>query len=362
MINNFSSDSILYYPTIEFQSETWVKAAITYWDKIYRIVPPSYIPRDSDEIKIGISEGVIENINLTEEDLKETADKFEAYCNDLDWLPDGFETSRFEVRLHDEKIDERLKPYFKEFAGSMNKDGFYSVRPEIANGYMFFLSDTISKRRNLARLSDNEDMFTAMTYFDAEGNFDDWISDSEREEHYTNLILENVIPGDIRSIRMDRIIEIGAKLKNYKEEFREMTSEFAQNLSKIEDPKFALKELSKFKTNLEDSQLTRTEILSGVCKNLLPSALYVGIPTFTASLVGNLFTTRDDLFGLVTFASGATMASIATLMDSGKEVRKNWKSKRSNYYLDIRKDLTANEGGPIRFHNIQGRLDEFVND
>lgn len=363
MINNFSSDSVLYYPSIEFQSETWVKAAITIWDKIYRIKPDDYDAEDPYEIKIAISEGIIEDIILSEDDLRQTADNFEHYCNDLDWYPDGFDSSTFEVRLHDDKIDSRLKDFFREFSGPVDKEGFYRLRPEIANGYMFFLADTISKRRNIARLTDDPDMFTAMTYFDVDGNLDEWLCNSEAEEHYSNLIIENMIPKDIRSIRMDRIIKLGDNLKNNKAQFRETVSEFSEKLSKIEDPQFTIKEIEKFKNNIENSQLTRKELVSGFAKNIIPSALYVGVPTFTASLIGSVFNNNDDMFiNAMQFANCAMISSVASVMDAGKEVRKSWKSKKSNYYLDLRKELTSMENSQIRIQNMHRRLDEYVND
>lgn len=363
MINNFSSDSILYYPSIEFQSETWVKAAITIWDKIYRIKPDDYKADDPEEIKIAISEGIIEDIILSEDDLRKTADNFEFYCNDLDWFPDGFDSSTFEVRLHDDKIDSRLKDFFREYAGPVDKEGFYRLRPEIANGYMFFLADSISKRRNIARLTDDPDMFTAMTYFDIDGKLDEWISDSEATEHYSNLIIENIIPQDIRSIRMDKIIRLSDNLKNNKAEFRESVAEFSEKLSKIEDSQFAIKELMKFKKSIEEHQQTRKELVSSFSKNIVPSALYVGIPTFTASLIGSIYATKEDLFtSAIQFANCAMIASVASVIDAGKEVRKSWKSKKSNYYLDLRKDLTSMENSKIKIQNIHRRLDEYVND
>lgn len=362
-MNNFSSDSILYYPSIEFQSETWVKAAITFWDKIYRIKPDDYDAEDPDEIKIAISEGVIEDIILSDEDLRKTADKFEKYCNDLEWHPDGFQTSTFEVRLHDDKIDSRLKDFFREFSGPMDKEGFYRLKPEIANGYMFFLADSISKRRNIARLTDDPDMFTAMTYFDVDGKLDEWITDDEAQEHYSNLIIENMIPKDIRSIGMDRIIRLADNLKNNKTQFRESISEFSEKLSKIEDEQFALKEIAKFKNEIENNQQTRTELISSFSKNLIPSALYVGVPTFTSSLLGSIFS-KTDLFGntVMQFANCAAIASVASVMDAGRQVRRSWKSKKSNYYLDLRKELTSPDRSQIRYMNMTRRLDEYVND
>jgi hypothetical protein len=362
MNNNFTSDSILYYPTIEFQSETWVKSAITFWDKIYRIVPPHYQSKDSDEVKIAISEGIIENIELSDNDLKTTADNFEAFCNTLDWFPDGFETSQFSVRLHTDKIDSRLKPYFNEFAGQIDNEGFYSLRPEIANGYMFFLSDSISKNRNIGKLTDNPDMFTAMTYFDAKGNFDELLTNSESEELYSNLMIENLIPADIRSIRMDKVIRLGDDLKNYKAEFRDSVAIFADQLSKIEDQKFAVKEIKKFQDLLMNQQLTRKELLSGFSKNLIPSVLYVGIPTLTASLIGSVFTSKDDVFGLVELFKGTLIAGVASVANAGKETRNSWDSKKSNYYLDLRKDLVSKENSEIRIWDMNYKLNEYVND
>ena len=73
-MNNQSE--VLYFPSIEFYDNSWLKGALCHWDKIYRIVPPSYAPRDSDEVKEAVDAGLVESINLNEADLSDTADKF----------------------------------------------------------------------------------------------------------------------------------------------------------------------------------------------------------------------------------------------------------------------------------------------
>jgi len=361
MSNNFTSDSILYYPTIEFQNETWVKAAITFWDKIYRIVPLNYKPKDSDGIKIAISNGVIENIELSENDLKVAADNFENFCNTLDWFPSGFDDDTYSVRLSAEKIDGRLKPYFDEFAGAIDKLGFYTVKPEIANGYMFFLSDSISKNRNIGKLSDNPDMFTAMSYFDGEGKFAEWLGDPEAKEIYTNTMIENLIPADIRSIKMDKIIRLGDDLKSHKTKFRNIVAEFSNKFSKIENKDFAIKELEKFKISLLENQLSRKELLKGFSQNLSKSVLYAGLPAFTSSLVGSVFTSSDDLLDLIEIFKGFIIGGVATMVDARRSVI-NWDSKKSNYYLDIRNNLTSDENAKIQYRNMNSILEEYIND
>lgn len=361
MNNNFASDSILYYPTIEFQSETWVKAALTFWDKIYRIVPQGYKPMDSDEIEIAVKAGFIENIELSEKDLSTTADKFEKYCNTLDWYPAGFTRNSYTARLNVEKIDSRLRPYFEEFAGSIDDEGFYKLRNEIANGYMFFLSESISDDRNIGKLTDNEDMFTAMSYFDGEGKFDEWLTNPDATEIYTNLIIENLIPADIRSIRMDKVLDISESLKTQKRDFRNKVSVFANDFSKIEDKGFSEKRLFEFKESLIESQLTRKEILKGFTNNLATSALYSGMPVFATNMIAYMFTSGDQFDIIAAVTKGLLISGVATMADARRTVQR-WDSRKSNYYLDIRKNLTSDENSKITYRNMHRMLDEYIND
>jgi Family of unknown function (DUF6236) len=41
----------LYYPFIQFRSDSWLKLAALYWDRIGRIVPPGYVLQDSDTVR-----------------------------------------------------------------------------------------------------------------------------------------------------------------------------------------------------------------------------------------------------------------------------------------------------------------------
>jgi Sec-independent protein translocase protein TatA len=294
--------------------------------------------------------------------LKKTATEFENYCEQLQWFPAGFDASTYEVRLHTDKIDERLRPFFRQFSKDTDKDGFFKIPEKIANGYMFFLSDTVSKRRNIPKLTDNPDMFAAMTYFDGDGDFDELFIDTEAEELYSNLIIENLLPADIRSINMERIIELHKNLENYKKEFRKAVSDFNEKLSKIEDSSFAQKEIEKFKKELLNSKQTRIEILKSYFQELSPSLLYVGVPTCAASIVGSVFTSKDDVFGIAEIAKGIILGGVASFANAGKDIRKKWTSKKSNYYLEVRKELTSTENSKIRVYDVSKLLDEFIND
>jgi len=363
MNNNFKQDKILYYPTIEFQDETWVKSALTFWDKIYRIVPREYHPNDSDEIYIAKQEGLIEDIFLSTEDLKKTAIEFEIFCDNQDGLPAGLDASLYEVRLHSDKIDERLKPFFAQFSKSVDKDGFYKIPEKIANGYMFFLSDTVSKRRDIPKLTDNPDMFAAMTYFDMEGDIDEWFTDEEASETYSNLVIENLIPADIRSISIKELIKINKNLSEYKKEFRKCVSEFNDKLTKIEDKEFVISEIKKFKDELSRVNVGKNEILRTYIKELKPSLLYVGLPVCATSIVGSIYTSPHDLYTtIVQISKGIFLGGVASLGNAGKDIRKRWTSSRSNYYLELKKHLTSDQNAPLKITSMTRRLEEFIND
>ena len=67
---------VLCFPHIEFPDTTWLKAALCLWDRVHRIVPPGYRPKDDDEVKKAIDEGLVVDLNLTERDLSTTRTNF----------------------------------------------------------------------------------------------------------------------------------------------------------------------------------------------------------------------------------------------------------------------------------------------
>lgn len=213
-MNSFSASEILYYPTIEFQSDAWIKTCLLFWDKIYRIVPEDYLPRDSDETKIAISNGFIENITLSKSDLAQTADKYETFYNNLDFKPACLDTNYCSSRLHADKVEDRLKPFFLSFAKAIDRNGFFRIPPEIANGYMFFLADTVSNRRNISKLTDSADKYSAMIYFEGKGCFDEWLINPDNKNSYMNMVVERLVPKDIEYISMDTTIKLIRKMES----------------------------------------------------------------------------------------------------------------------------------------------------
>jgi hypothetical protein len=362
MKNSFASKSVLYYPSIEFMNDSWVKAALLFWDKIYRIVPESYKPNDSDEICIAKSEGFVEDIKLNYDDLKATAEDFEKFSSTLEFIPAGFGSTTYEVDLHHEKLDKRLQAFFTTKFGSYDKRGFYSVPSDIASGYMFFLASTASKRRNIAKLTDTRDMFAAMAYFDVNGQFDEILNDASREEQYANIVIENLIPADIECIAMAKVIELHKKIAKYKNEFRESIIELNNTISCIEDVEFAKKEIDTFKRQIMDVNTFRTSEIKSYSKHLCNALLTIGVPT-TIQVYFSLFGINPDPYDLFKITASVNAGLIASLSASAsKDHRQQWKSSEATYYLKIRDSLGAKDNAHIAFDNMPYLFDEFIND
>ena len=158
-IENLTDGKVLYFPTIEFQSDAWVKSALCVWEKVYRIVPPSYVPQDSDEVKEAIDAGLIESVKMTSADLTKTAADFQKFTDEAAEFPAALQ-GHDSVRLHEEKVDQRILPLLQSLAKRIDPDGWLSVSEPVANAYMLFLGKTVAHRRQLAEVTDNEDIFT----------------------------------------------------------------------------------------------------------------------------------------------------------------------------------------------------------
>ena len=76
--------------------------------------------------------------------------------------------------------------------------------------------DTILENVTVDNLLEfKEDMFAAMTYFDGKSDFEEFFLNEDAEEIYTNLIIENLIPADIKSMSIEKLIEIKKLLTDF---------------------------------------------------------------------------------------------------------------------------------------------------
>ncbi len=139
--------NVLYFPHIEIRDDGWLKAALCIWDSVYRIVPQGYTPQDSDDVREAADAGAIRNLYLSPKDLEETREEYHDFLAAIPYLPDALERPpRDSEMIHREKLDERMVAELTDVLGVITRHGDWLELPRgLADGYMLFLSNTISR-------------------------------------------------------------------------------------------------------------------------------------------------------------------------------------------------------------------------
>lgn len=350
-----SSDYVLYFPSIEFNSDDWVKTALLFWDKIYRIVPSDYSPNDSKLILEAIDNDLIRNVSLEGRDLSRTADKFEKFCDNLYIIPAGLESHEYD-RIHPDKIDSRLYPFLESIAYKFDDNKWLHLSKPLARGYMFYLSKVVAERRNLAKATDDPDSWAIAHYFMENNNFDEWISRNDADGYYSSLIIEDFMPSDIANIPIERVVDFTDENRELKARFRNKISEFTQNLSKCESQEFVLELVEDYKAELEESKNALKANMSFINRDNLNALFTMGIPVsmtvFGAlGLINNPFS-LENIFG--SFILGAIAAysnySVASMI------------KRTNSYATYLINMENQLGTRGEIRRCAYAFNEFMND
>jgi uncharacterized protein YozE (UPF0346 family) len=348
-----TKSNILYYPSINFRDHNFVKSCLCIWDTIYRIVPDTYIPDDSEEIEIAIQAGTIKNIQLNKRDLNIAADSFLDFITGTQFLPAGLEGNT--INLHKDKVDSRLYPYLKELSKKTTGD-WLTLSEEIVHGYMFFLANSICENRQMPKITDDADVFSIMTYFENNGDFDEWVQNCQAQEYYSSLILPTFIPSEIDKINMDTILKFREKTQEGRLEFRNSISEFADELKNIQDKEYALDIVLRLKDQLENSKQNIIESGINIIKStFIPSYLSVGIPIQFTTL--GLLGMQGDPFSMFKIAGTFLIGAVAAFAD-GYSKSKSWKSNTASYYFQLKSKF----GDLCKTPRYDRIFEEFIND
>ncbi|HHP1041088.1 TPA: hypothetical protein ACR3S6_004879 [Bacillus thuringiensis] len=350
------SSSVLYFPSIEFSSDEWIKSSLLIWDKIYRIVPKNYKPIDSLVVKEAQESGLIENIILEEEDVTQTGNEFLKFCDSIPFTPAGLEAGDYEF-VHIDKIDTRLYPFLEKIVHHFNHEGFLRLSKELARGYMFYLSNTVATRRNLVRATDNRDSWTIAPYFTENANFQDYVFDRSAEGFYSSLIVKDLLPANLSAIDIKDIISFSSKRIDQKEEFRHVLNEFSQDINKIESKEFAISKIEEFKTRLETSKKELRKSMDFAGNINLHSLFVTGIPV-SLTAYGGFIGAGADPFGLYTLFGSFMLGAVASYQNYNTVKSQDRSNQHISYLIDLDKELATKKVYP-RFSSM---FEEFIND
>lgn len=352
-------NSTLYYPNIEFYDSTWLKASLLIYDKIFRIVPRTYSPDDSDEVKVAVDKNLLEDIHLSQSDLEKTAEEYEHFLSSVPTLPaavEGYDN----VRLHEEKVDDRIRPILKALSAKIDPDGFLSVSPEVANTYMLYLANVVSRRRGITKLTDDPDMFSIMHYFANDGNFGEWIYNPDSKEVAASFLVPYILPKSIEFLSFNEIIKFRDKTQGAREAFKESLDDFIDKVSHVDDPDFLKKHADEFISKIEKGRDNIADRTKEFAKDIMYSLISVGLPTTFTAL--SIFSAGSDIFDLSSIGKSCSIGAVASIADTTRSIRKEWKSSDSFYYLQLKKVFGDKTGVKFSTRNYHRVFEEFIND
>jgi hypothetical protein len=168
----------LYYPFIHFRDSAWLKLSSLYWDDVTRIVPKSYVTRDSREVRALEDAGVLRRADpspyeaavtelfehLLQRHERELVRRYDVARRDT-WpenlerlgVKSGRTPSSSLAFLHVSKLEPSLRQRLldSKLAMPSHDKRWLGMHPSIVAAYMISLATSIAERRGLALSSDN---------------------------------------------------------------------------------------------------------------------------------------------------------------------------------------------------------------
>jgi hypothetical protein len=377
-------NNVLYFPHIEIGDVALLKSALCVWETVYRIVPGTYEPQDSDEVKRAIDAGALRNIHLAAEDLAETREQYNDFLNSISYVPDaldrrdpeeldedrpsGVQLARItdmmqerayeSITIHREKIDQRLVEELTDLMGAIRKEGDWLRLPRgLAEGYMLYLSNVVSQRRKMAKFTDSDAMFVAMQYFAHDGAFDENLIAEEGQDLSAALILQEIVPLGIENAEMKEVLAFRKANRDGRAAFRSSVLDLAKRLATIEDEQFLLEIAADFKKRLEESrEITFARVIEHFW-GVEPLLLFLGLP-----LAASAFQGITDIKSTVMTVGSFGIAGIGAIGDVMKTRRKDWVPAEATYYCKLKQAFNARSPIPKRLRMPGVLMDEFMND
>lgn len=347
-----SEDDALYFPSIEIQSLSWLRASLLMWDHVYRIVPDNYAPHDSNDVRAAVDAGFLRTISLQEADRREAGESFERMLEAAPVMPDAFQDDE-PVPIHFGKIDERLYPALDEVNARL-VGNWYEMPRGLARGYMLSLAETVARRRTLSLATDNPDAWTATIYVGMDGNIGDPAYSDETEDQVAAVSIERLLPVFVDDLPIAQLLGFAAEHAEERREFRRHVTGFLNRLARCESAKHAEDMLA----DLGDGFRKRIEALrklnTGLRSNRGEAALIVGVPT-TLTAISALSTIAGSMGG---WLASLLIGTVATLADSTRARRTREKDMVGSYFLDVESLGSNRQGLP----HLSYLMNEFVND
>ena len=359
-----TSNSTLYYPTIEFANPHWLWTASILWDHIYRIVPENYSPADSNNIKELLSSSdIIHDINPTNY-ASNAFSEFKQFMKDNKkaWaaaLESGNLHDEQYVKMHKDKVDVRLKQTILAQNGSVSD--FLDVPSDIANFYMMFLAENIAKQNNLHLSTDKSEAWCARNFFDFDGNIDS--RNYEEDETYLCAITFNhMVPNEIINLTPNELVNFRNTSRNERHIFFEDITNLKTSLEACNDPIIISDIINDHILDLTYSR----KLYKQRCNDIFVSHFF-GLKTMVVPIaipVLNAFSTLPDSLKSALDILGVGIGVIGSTFNISKEIKAARSSYPVNYLFELNQRCMNPQMGCLEVdcHNIFSSHQAFLHE
>lgn len=358
----------LYYPSIEFSDYSTLWSAALLWDRIYRIVPKSYVPCDCENVKKLVEEGSIGVPIYPDEYAKEVVDEFLEDLKNKGWnaaalaMTDPEKKEYF--RLHKDKVDTKLRDLIISKGSPSAMDDWLYVPSDFGGIYMTYLATKISEKNNLQLITDCSPACTGATYFKYDGNIGpDIFNDEEFEQKLACLIIRDFIPENILSIRPEEIIRFRERRKYERRAFVNSVKRAANQLSNCMDPKIIKDLIEEHKKDIKKS----VDIYKKSA-DILNVTGWVGLESLSFPIFGEVLNAvipaSDPLQMLIISTTGIALGVIAGITSLGEKKRRLSVESDYSYLLHLDREWKKFSGNQkVGFNYLLWRdMEEFIND
>lgn len=278
--------TVLYFPSIEFQNEDFLKRSLLYWDRVLRIVPVDYIPNDSDFVKELRDNGLVKDISVSWETLQIVSEKFIDTVNSSQRAA-GLSLQSYDMgslennmgRLHRSKIYFVLQDIFRDMGYNFDQDDFMHVPSQLAVYYMLVLALEIAKKRRIPLATDYAEVWSITPSFTENNNFAEIPSDTDGINCLTSMTVDRILPSDVSNIDARRLISISRDSRDARKSLRQHIGELIDRIQPIQSPEQAYDELNNLILDIEDDKAEYRRSQGFWNSEELTSCLNVSIPT-----------------------------------------------------------------------------------
>lgn len=356
----------LYYPTIEFNNPKWLWTAALLWDRIYRIVPNGYAPKDSRNILELMEDGTIGAAIDPSTYSSEVADKFVDKYNGADWNAPALGnyelmSSKY-INLHRDKADVKVRNLITA-QGDKNNE-WIEVPEYIAGLYMLYLANHISDENGLALITDSSASWCGSNYFSYDGQIDDFEAYNNTSDKLASLIMQDFIPKNILDISPKELLKFRDRRKDERNRFLDCMDSLASHISNCKDPKIINDIIEDHKKEILDSKKDFKKSL-----DIIKVSGWVGVKSALVPVVmpvmSSMYNLSDSTKSWMSTA-GIVFGVIAGFLEGKQKISKLNKEYKYNYLLELKSELERARVCFTGYNNynsfLEYEMNNFIND